>query len=55
MGLDFSQRQLLNKPLHYGKRTAHLKRTERLQVYAVLTGFLSIFVSLATLVIRILQ
>lgn len=52
MALDYSQKQLLNKPLHMKSRSAH---TRRLQLYAVLTGFLSVLVSLVTLVVRLLK
>jgi len=53
MALDYSQKRLLSQPLHHkGKRNA---RTRRLQIYAVLTGFLSMLVSLVTLVVRIIK
>ena len=53
MPLDYSQRRLIGQPLrHKGKGGAH---TRRLQIYAVLTGFLSMLVSLVTLVVRILK
>ncbi len=51
--MDYSQKSLLGKPLHHkGRRDAH---TRRLQRYAVLTGFLSMLVSLVTLVVRIVK
>jgi hypothetical protein len=52
MGLDYSQKQLLNKPLASGRRDA---RTRRLQIYAVITGFLSTLISLATTVVLLLK
>lgn len=52
MGLDYSQKRLLGKTLHSKKRGA---RTRRLQIYAVLTGFLSMLISLVTLIIRIVK
>ena len=51
-GLNYSQKILLGKAIHSKK---HDTRTRRLQIYAVLTGFMSMLISLATLVIRILQ
>ena len=50
--MDYSQGRLLRKPLRSKK---HDPRTRRLQIYAVLTGFLSMLVSLVTLVVRILK
>ncbi len=50
--MDFSQKRLLNKPLH---SKGHGARTRRLQVYAVLTGFLSMLISLAMLILRIVK
>lgn len=52
MGLDFSQKRLLNKPL---RSKSHDARTRRLQVYAVLTGFLSMLISLTMLILRIVK
>lgn len=52
MALDYSQKQLLNKPLHARVRTKHM---QRLSVYAVLTGFLSVLISLVTLLVRIFK
>lgn len=53
MPLDYSQRRLISQPLrHKGKGGTH---TRRLQVYAVLTGFLSMLVSLITLIVRIVK
>ena len=52
MALDYSQKRLLSKPLH---TKSHSKRARRLQLYAVLTGFLSMLVSLVTLVVRIVK
>jgi hypothetical protein len=49
MALDYSQKRLLNEPLHAKKGS---ERTRRLQLYAVLTGFLSTLVSLVTLIVR---
>lgn len=51
-GLDYSQKRLLGKAL---KSKKHDTRTQRLQVYAVLTGFLSMLISLATLFVWILK
>lgn len=51
-GLDYSQKRLLGKAL---KSKKHDARTRRLQVYAVLTGFLSMLISLATLLIWIFK
>lgn len=48
MGLDYSQRQLLNQPLAG-------RRSRRLQWYAVITGFFSMLISFATLIIWILK
>ncbi len=50
MSLDYSQKRLLSKALHTKSRGTHARR---LRLYAVLTGFLSMLISLATLVIRI--
>ncbi len=47
-GLDYSQKRLLSKTLH---SKHHDRRTRRLQIYAVLTGFLSMLVSLASLLV----
>lgn len=44
-GLNFSQTQLLNKPLLSRRHDA---RTRRLQTYAVLTGGFSTLISFAT-------
>ncbi len=58
MSLDYSQKQLLNKPLHQRKSRGRVRiggHTRRLQVYAVLTGFLSMLISLVTLLVRIIQ
>ena len=53
MPLDYSQKRLLSQPFHHkGARDA---RTRRLQLYAVLTGFLSMLVSLVTLIVRIAE
>ena len=52
MPLDYSQKRLLSAPLH---KKSSAKRTRRLQIYAVMTGFLSTLVSLATLVLRIVK
>jgi len=52
MALDYSQKRLLSQTLHSGKHNA---RTRRLQLYAVLTGFLSMLVSLVTLAVWILK
>lgn len=52
MPLDYSQKRLISKPLGSRHRGA---RTRRLQVYAVLTGFLSTLISLATLIVRIIK
>lgn len=52
MGLDYSQKRLIGKPLGSHKRGVH---AERLKLYAVLTGFLSMLVSLATLIVRIVK
>ncbi len=53
MPLDYSQKRLLSQPLHHKGRVG--THTRRLQIYAVLTGFLSMLVSLVTLVVRILK
>lgn len=52
MALDYSQKRLLSQPLHDHR---HTKRTRRLQLYAVLTGFLSMLVSLVTLLLWLLK
>ena len=52
MGLDYSQKRLLSSTLHSKRQN---ERMRRLQVYAVLTGFMSMLVSLATLIVRILK
>ncbi|HUY05409.1 MAG TPA: hypothetical protein VMV62_01690 [Candidatus Paceibacterota bacterium] len=52
MTLDYSQKRLLGKALH---TRSHSKHARRLQIYAVLTGFLSMLVSLVTLIIRIVR
>ncbi len=52
MALDYSQKQLLNQPLSSGKRG---KRVRQLQIYAVITGFLSTLISLATMVLYALK
>lgn len=51
-GLDYSQKRLLGKVLRSKKRGAEI---QRLQIYAVLTGFLSLLISLATLIVWILK
>lgn len=51
-GLNYSQKILLGKALHSKK---HGKRSDRLRIYAVLTGFLSMLISLATVIIRVIQ
>ncbi len=51
-GLDYSQKRLLGNVLR-SRRTD--VRTRRLQFYAVLTGFLSLLVSLASLAAWILK
>ncbi|MFI5260337.1 MAG: hypothetical protein ACHQU0_00900 [Candidatus Paceibacteria bacterium] len=53
MTLDFSQKRLLGKSFLRHKHQS--KRDRRLQVYAVLTGFLSLLISIATLIVRILK
>lgn len=54
MGLDYSQKQLLNAPLRKGGRRRDA-RTRRLQLYAVMTGFLSTLISLATTIVLLLK
>ncbi|MFA5998132.1 MAG: hypothetical protein WC814_01980 [Candidatus Paceibacterota bacterium] len=53
MGLDYSQKQLLSAPLQ--KRGGRSARTRRLQLYAVMTGFLSTLISLATTIVLLLK
>jgi hypothetical protein len=52
MALDYSQKRMLGSPL---RSKEHGKRTARLQTYAVLTGILSLLISVATLVIQIIK
>ncbi len=52
MALDYSQKQLLNAPLKGGARG---KRVRQLQIYAVITGFLSTLISLATMILYALK
>ena len=52
MALDYSQKQLLNQSLSRGARD---KRVRRLQIYAVITGFISTLISLATLIVYALK
>jgi hypothetical protein len=52
MALDYSQKQLLNQPLSHG---THGKRVRQLQIYAVITGFISTLISLATLIVYALK
>jgi len=52
MGLDYSQKRLLGKALGSKKRT---ERAKRLRLYAFLTGFLSMLISLVGLIVRILK
>ena len=52
MALDYSQKQLLSKPLHDKSRTKHARQ---LRLYAVLTGFLSMLISLVTLFVQMLK
>ncbi len=52
MGLDYSQKRLLSAPLR-SKR--HDRKSERLKVYALATGFLSTLISLAHLIITALK
>ncbi len=52
MGLDYSQKRLIGKPLGSRRRGVN---ADRLKLYAVLTGFLSLLVSLATLIVRIIK
>lgn len=51
-GLDYSQKRLLSRALKSHKTDAY---TRRLQVYAVLTGFFSMIISFATLLIWIFK
>lgn len=55
MSVDYSQKQLINKPLHHHGARGESKRTRQLQIYAVLTGFLSMLTSLAMLVLNIFK
>jgi hypothetical protein len=52
MGLDYSQKRLLGKALGTKKHSA---RAQRLRLYAFLTGVMSMLISLATLIVRILK
>lgn len=52
MGLDYSQKRLVSAPLR-SKR--HDKQSERLKLYAFLTGLLSTIVSLFQLIITALK
>lgn len=52
MALDYSEKQLISEGLHTKGRG---KKTRRLHVYAVLTGFLSLLISIVTLIVQILK
>lgn len=50
MGLNYSQKRLLGKALH-SKR--HDKHTERLRLFAFLTGFMSFLITLVHFILVI--
>lgn len=50
--INYSQNNLLKKTL---KSKRHDSRTRRLQIYAVLTGFLSMLITLGMLIVRIVK
>ncbi len=52
MALDYSEKRLISEGLH---TRGHGKHARRLHIYAVLTGFLSLLISIATLVVQILK
>lgn len=49
MGLDYSQKRLINAPLGKHKRD---RRMERLQIYAFFTGLASTIISFAAVLIQ---
>lgn len=52
MPINYSEKQLLNTVFTGNRRS---KRIRRLQMYAVMTGFLSTLVSFATLIVWIVK
>ncbi len=52
MALDYSEKRLVSEGLH---TRGNSKRARRLHIYAVLTGFLSLLISIATLVVMVLK
>lgn len=52
MGLDYSQRRLLSRAL---QAKGNSKRVRRLRLYAVLTGLMSMLISLVTLYVFIVR
>ena len=52
MGLNYSQKRLVSKPLHGHKNDA---RSKRLRKYAFLTGVMSMLISLVHLVVEALR
>ena len=50
MALTYSEKRLITSPLRTGTRSSRMRR---LQVYAVLTGFLSTLVSLVSLLVQV--
>ena len=52
MGLNYSQKRLVGKPLHGHKNDA---RSKRLRKYAFLTGLMSMLISLVHLIVEALR
>ena len=52
MGLDYIQKRLLGKALHAKGNSKHVRR---LRLYAVLTGLMSMLISLVTLYVFIVR
>lgn len=53
MGLDYSQKRLINAPFMH--KSHHGRRGDKLQLYAFLTGLFSTLISLAGVVVQALK
>lgn len=52
MALDYSEKRLVSQGFH---KHPGSKRTKRLQRYAVITGFFSMLISIATLLLMMMK
>lgn len=55
MGLDYSQKQLINAPFSRHRKRRSGRAGERLQLYAFVTGFMSTLISLAGVIIQAMK